>query len=75
MVYFKIFKVRTMKVILISDMVFDTPTTKVEKFRLTEPFSFLAKKVVKEYYLPKDKIIEHWKWFDTIEDVEQYLND
>lgn len=62
-----------MKVILISDMVFDTPTTKVEKFRFTEPFSFLAKKTIKEYYLPKGKIIEHWKWFDTIQQAEEYL--
>lgn len=58
---------------IISDMVNDTPTTKVEMFRFTEPFSFLAKKVVKEIKTNKVNLIESSIWFNSVEEAEQYL--
>lgn len=58
---------------LISDLVNNSPTTKVEKFRFTEPFSFLAKKIIKEYKTDKANLIDSLLWFNSIEEAEQYL--
>jgi len=55
---------------IISDMVYDTPTTKAEMFR----FSLLPlKSVQKEYKTEKINLIEWWKWFNSVEEAEQYL--
>ena len=51
---------------IISDMVYDTPTTKVLKFR----FSLSGEK---EYKTEKINLIEWWKWFNSVEEAEQYL--
>jgi hypothetical protein len=56
-------------VYIVSDMISDTPTTKVEKFR----FSFLAQKIVKEIKTDKIDLIGYWKWFNSVEEAEQYL--
>ena len=58
---------------LITDLVNDTPTTKVEKFRFTEPFSFLAQKIIKEYKTDKSNLIDSLLWFNSVEEAEQYL--
>ena len=47
-------------------MVYDTPTTKVLKFR----FSLSGEK---EYKTEKINLIEWWKWFNSVEEAEQYL--
>ena len=55
---------------IISDMVYDTPTTKAEMFR----FSLLPlKPAKKELKTEKTKLIEYWKWFNSVEEAEQYL--
>ena len=53
-------------VYLISDMIFDTPKTKVLKFR----FSIWGGR---EYKTEKIHLIEYWKWFNSVEEAEQYL--
>jgi hypothetical protein len=60
-------------VCIVSDMVNDTPTTKVEKFRFTELYPFLAQKIVKGIRTEKINLIEGWKWFNSVEEAEQYL--
>lgn len=62
-----------MKIVLVKDMVNDTPTTKKEMYRLTEPFSFLRAKVVKEYEFKRGYLIDSLLWFDSIEKAEKYL--
>ena len=58
---------------IISDMVHSTPTTKVEKLRFTEPFSFLAQKIIREYKTNKSGLIDSLLWFNSVEEAEQYL--
>jgi len=58
---------------IISDMVNNSPTTKVGMFRFTEPFYFLREKVVKEIRTEKIDLIQYWKWFNSVEEAEQYL--
>jgi len=55
---------------IISDMVYDTPTTKVKKFKLN---LLPLKSVQKELKTEKTKLIEYWKWFNSVEEAEQYL--
>ena len=51
-------------------MVFDSPTTKVQKFRIcTTPTQNSAKEIETK----KGERVEFWKWFDTIEQAEHYL--
>ena len=51
-------------------MVFNSPTTKVQKFRIcTTP----TQKSAKEIKTEKGERVEFWKWFDTIEQAEHYL--
>ena len=50
-------------------MVFDSPTTQVEKFR----FALLPNNSAKEIKTEKTNKIQFWKWFDTIEQAEHYL--
>ena len=57
-------------VYLIRDMVADTPTTKVEMFRFS---SLPLKFAVKEIKTEKINLIEWWKWFNSVEEAEQYL--
>ena len=58
---------------LISDMVHDTPTTKVEMFRFTEPFTFLRKNIIKRYKTEKVNLVDGLLWFNSVENAEQYL--
>ena len=51
-------------------MVYDTPTTKVKKFKLN---LLPLKSVQKELKTEKTKLIEYWKWFNSVEEAEQYL--
>lgn len=51
---------------LINDLINDTPTTKVLKFR----FSLSGEK---EYKTEKINLVEWWKWFDSVYEAEQYL--
>ena len=55
---------------IVSDMVNDTPATKVEMFRFS---SLPLKSAVKELKTEKTKLIEYWKWFNSVEEAEQYL--
>lgn len=57
------------KVYITSSMIFDSPTTQVEKFR----FALLPKNSAKEIKTEKAERVEFWKWFDTIEQAEYYL--
>lgn len=57
------------KVYIIGSMVFDSPTTQVEKFR----FALLPNNSEKEIETEKINKIQFWKWFDTIEQAENYL--
>lgn len=58
------------KVYIIGSMVFNSPTTQVEMFR----FCVLPNKnSVKERETKKAGRVEFWKWFDTIEQAEHYL--
>ena len=57
------------KVYIIGSMVFDSPTTQVEKFR----FALLPNNSAKEVKTEKTNKIQFWKWFDTIEQAEHYL--
>ena len=58
------------KIYIIGSMVFDSPTTKVQKFRIcTTP----TQNSVKEIETKKGERIQFWKWFDTIEQAEHYL--
>lgn len=60
-------------VYIVSDMVNDTPTTKVEMFRITEPFWFLHKKVVKEIETNKTDLVDALLWFNSVEEAEKYI--
>ena len=60
-------------VVIVSDMVHDSPTTKVEMYRFTEPFSFLRKKIIKEIKTEKINLIDSLLWFKTPQEAEQYL--
>jgi len=60
-------------VCLISDMVYDTPTTKVEMFRFIQPFTFLRKNIIKRYETEKSNLIDGLLWFNSVENAEQYL--
>ena len=51
---------------LINDLINDTPTTKVLKFR----FSLSGGKEIRT---EKINLIEWWKWFNSVEEAEQYL--
>jgi hypothetical protein len=53
-------------VCLISDMVNDTPTTKVEMFRFIQPFTFLRKNI-------RNRKIKFNRWFNSVGEAEQYL--
>ena len=57
------------KVYIIGSLIFDSPTTQVEKFR----FALLPNNSAKEIETEKTNKIQFWKWFDTIEQAEQYL--
>ena len=57
------------KVYIIGSMVFDSPATKIEKFR----FALLPNNSAKEIKTEKAERVEFWKWFDTIEQAEHYL--
>ena len=57
------------KVYIIGSMVFDSLTTQVEKFR----FALLPNILAKEIETEKGERVEFWKWFDTIEQAEHYL--
>ena len=63
------------KVYIIGSMVFDSPTTQVEKFRfaLLPNNSADKERVLKEIKTEKTNKIQFWKWFDTIEQAENYL--
>jgi len=56
-------------VYLVSNMVADTPTTKVLKFR----FDITSLSGGKEIRTEKINLIEWWKWFNSVEEAEQYL--
>lgn len=55
---------------IISDMVNNTPTTKIKKFRFSFS-SFLSAE--KEMKTTKTDLINYWKWFNSVEEAEQYL--
>lgn len=55
---------------IVSDMVNDTPTTKAEMFRFS---SLPLNSAVKDLETEKTKLIEYWKWFNSVEEAEQYL--
>jgi len=55
---------------IISDMVNNSPTTKVEMFRFS---SIPLKSAQKELKTDKINLIEYWKWFNSVEEAEQYL--
>lgn len=63
------------KIYIIGSMVFDSPTTQVEKFRfaLLPNNSADKERVLKEIKTEKTNKIHFWKWFDTIEQAEHYL--
>ena len=63
------------KIYIIGSMVFDSPTTQVEKFRfaLLPNNSADKERVLKEIKTEKTNKIQFWKWFDTIEQAEHYL--
>ena len=50
-------------------MVFDSPTTQVEKFR----FALLPNNSAKEIKTEKINKIHFWKWFDTIEEARECI--
>lgn len=58
---------------IISDMVHNTPTTKVKMFRFSEKYSWLTKTIEKEIPTKKIDRIECHIWFNSVEDAEQYL--
>ena len=57
------------KIYIIGSMVFDSPTTQVEKFR----FALLPNNSAKEIKTEKTNKIHFWKWFDTIEQARECI--
>ncbi len=55
---------------IVSGMINDSPTTKVEMFRFS---SLPLKSAQKELKTEKTDLIEDWKWFNSVEEAEQYL--
>ena len=59
-------------VYIVSSRINDTPTIKIKKFR----FSTLPLKVENEERVLKTtklELIEYWKWFNSVEEAEKYL--
>ena len=56
---------------LINDLINDTPTTKVLKFKFSNFPSSNGKH--SETKTEKINLIEWWKWFNSVEEAEQYL--
>lgn len=58
-------------VFIISEYIFVAPKTKVKKYRFVQ--NLLGKVAEKEIKTEKAQRIEYYKWFDTINEAEQYL--
>lgn len=58
---------------IISEMVNNSPTTKVEMFRFIQPFTFLRKNIIKRYETEKSNLVDALLWFNSVEEAEQYL--
>lgn len=57
-------------VYILSANINNSATTKVERFR----FNVLHfKNAVKEIKTEKEKLIDYWKWFNSVKEAEQYL--
>ena len=48
--------------------IFKTPTTKVKKYTFTLGVQDI------QFKTKKEGLIEYWRYFDTVEDAETYLN-
>ena len=55
---------------IVGDMVNDTPTTKIKMFRFS---TLLLKLAEKELKTNKTDLVDYWKWFNSVEEAEQYL--
>ena len=57
---------------IVSGMINNSSTTKVEMFRFS---SMNLKSAQKELKTDKINSIEYWKWFNSVEEAEQYLQE
>lgn len=58
------------QVYVISDFIFDTPTTKVKRYRVN---NFISNSAVKSVKVKNENLIDYWKWFNSVEETVNYL--